>query len=147
MVSDINVFLNPAVWSTRSLCDQLDNCPEPQAGTDAHKYFCHSVFQSVYDTWASCGSASRQLTVGYWIFSRWCLQSEGNREAAVMTAGGELWVPEHFPWLKRKLCHWGSPTYECPGKSQGYSIREKLVSQGEFQVSLSGPRVGYKSTM
>ena len=22
---------------------------------------------------------------------------EGNREAAVMTAGGELWVPEKFP--------------------------------------------------
>ena len=105
----------------------------PRQGTDAHQYFCHSMVQSVYDTWVSCGSASRQLTVGYWIFSRWCLQSEGNREAVVMTAGGELWVPEHFPWLKRKLWRSGYPTCECPGKSQGYSTRETLVSQGEFQ--------------
>ena len=69
----------------------------PQAGTDAHLYFCQSIVHNVYDTWVSCGSASRQLTVGYLIFSRWCLQREGNREAVVMTAGGELWVPEQFP--------------------------------------------------
>ena len=74
----------------------------PRRGTDAHQHFCHSIVQNVYDTWVSCGSASRHLTVGYLIFSRWCLQSEGNREAVVTTAGGELWVPEHFPWLKKK---------------------------------------------
>ena len=119
----------------------------PQAGTDAHQYFCHSIVQSVYDTWVSCGSASRQLTVGCLIFSRWCLQSEGNREALVTTAGGELWVWEHFPWLKKKLWIWGSPTCECPGKSRGYPSRETLVSQGEFQISPSGPREGYSSTM
>ena len=84
----------------------------PRQGTDAHQYFCHSMVQSVYDTWVSCGSASRQLTVGLLIFSRWCLQSEGNREAAVTTAGGELWVPEYFPWLKRKLRIWWYPTWK-----------------------------------
>ena len=118
----------------------------PRWGTDAHQYFCHSIVQSVYDTWVSCGSASRQLTVGCLIFSRWCLQSEGNREALVTTAGGELWVPEHSPRLKRKLWIWGSPTCECPGKSRGYPSRETLVSQGEFQISPSGPREGYNST-
>ena len=50
--------------------------------------------------------------VGCLIFSRWYLQSEGNREAVVTTAGGELWVPEYFPWLKRKLWIWGSLTCE-----------------------------------
>ena len=84
----------------------------PRQGTDAHQYFCHSMVQSVYDTWVSWGSASRQLTVGHLIFSRWCLQSEGNREAAVTTAGGELWVPEQFPWLKRKLRSWWYPTWK-----------------------------------
>ena len=119
----------------------------PRWGTDTHQYFCHSIDQSVYDTWGSCGSVSRQLTVGCLIFSRWCLQSEGNREAVVTTAGGALWVPEHFPWLKRKLWIWGPPTCECPGKSQGYPTRERLVSQGEFLISPPGPRKGYNSTM
>ena len=68
----------------------------PQAGTDAHQYFCHSIVQSVYDTCVSCGSASRQLTMG-------CLISPDGAcrvretEAVVNTAGGVLWVPEHFP--------------------------------------------------
>ena len=105
----------------------------PQAGTDAHQYFCHSIVQSVYDTWVSCGSASRQLTVGCLIFSRWCLQSEGNREALVTTAGGELWVWEHFPWLKKKLWIWGSLTCKCSGKSPGYPSREHLSVRGNFR--------------
>ena len=33
-------------------------------GTDAHQYFYHSDVRSVYDTWGSCGSVNRQLTVG-----------------------------------------------------------------------------------
>ena len=65
----------------------------PQAGTDAHQYFCQSIVQSVYDIWVSCGSASRQL----WATIFFQMALEGNREAAVMTAGGELWVPEQFP--------------------------------------------------
>ena len=49
-----------------------------------------------------CGSPSRYMTVGYLIFSRLCLQSEGNREALVNSAGGELWVLEYVSWLKKK---------------------------------------------
>ena len=107
------------MWFSIQLSDLLSSyvttwtiVQNPQWWTDAHPYFWHSIIQSVYDTWVSYGWASRQLTVGCLIFSRWCLQSEGNREALVTTAGGELWVPEHFPWLKRKLWIWGSLTCE-----------------------------------
>ena len=111
-------------------------------GTDAHQYICHSIVQSVYNTWGSCGSLSRQFTVGCLIFSRWCLQ----RGCGEYCRWGAV-VPEHFPWLKRKPWIWGSPTCECPGKSPGYPSRETLVSQGEFQISPFGPREGYKGTM
>ena len=50
-----------------------------------------------------------------------------------MTAGSELWIPEYFPWLKRKLWHWGSPTCECPGESQGSPNEKHLSVRGNFR--------------
>ena len=72
--------------------------------------------------------------VGCLIFSRWCLQVEENREAVVTTAGGKLWVPEHFPWLKRKPWCWESPTCECHGKSQSTPQGKYLSVRGNFRL-------------
>ena len=111
-----------------------------------HTSFCHSIIWSAYHTWISCGSASKQLTVGYLVFSRWCLQSEGNRGCGEYCRWGAV-GSRTFPLIKKETPTWGSPTCESPGKSQGYPSRETLLSQGEFQISPSGPREGYNSTM
>ena len=113
---------------------------------DAHQYFCHSIDQSVYYTWSSCDSV-----VGSWLWAANFLQMVfaewGKQRGCGEYCRWGAVVPEHFPWLKRKLWIWGSPTCEYPGKSPGYPSRETLVSQGESQISPSGPRKGYKGTM
>ena len=96
------MFLNLVFWSTWCLCDQLDNYPDASGGGQMHTSIL--PFNCLECLWYMhfCGSPSRYMTVGYLIFSRLCLQSEGNREALVNSAGGELWVLEYVSWLKKK---------------------------------------------
>ena len=97
----------------------------PQWWTDAHQYSVIQLFRV---------SMIHGGPVGCLIFSRWCLQVEENREAVVTTAGGKLWVPEHFPWLKRKPWCWESPTCECHGKSQSTPQGKYLSVRGNFRL-------------
>ena len=118
----------------------------PRQWTDAHQYFCHSIVQSVYDTWVSCGSASRQLTVGCLIFSRWCLQNEGISEAVVTTAGGELWFQNISPDYKGNY-EFGDPQLWMSWKITRIPHKGNTCQSGGFQISLSEPREGFNSTM
>ena len=102
--------------------------------------------QSVYDTWVSCGSASRQLTVGCLIFSRWCLQIQGNREAVVTTAGGELWFQNISPDYKGNY-EFGDPQLWMSWKITRIPHKGNACQSGGFQISLSEPREGFNSTM
>ena len=108
----INVFLNPAFWSPQCLRDQLDNCPEASGGGQMHTsispiqlarvFIIHGVpvGQLVYSwLWAA---NFLHMVLAEWGKQRGC--GEYCRWGAV--------VPEHFPWLKRKLWGWGSPTCE-----------------------------------
>ena len=142
----INVVLNPAFWSTQCLCDQLDNCPEASGGDQMHTSI--SAIQLIR-VFIIHGVPVGQL-IGSWLgllnFFQMVLAEWGKQRGCGEYCICRAVVAEHFPWLKRKLWIWGSPTCEYPGKSPGYPSRETLVSQGEFQISPSGPREGYKGS-
>ena len=143
----INVFLNPAFWSTQCLRDQLDNCPEASGSGQMHTNI--SAIQLIR-VFIIHGVPVGQL-IGSWLgllnFFQMVLAEWGKQRGCGDYCRWGAVVSEHFPWLKKKLWSWGSPTCECPGKSQGYPTRETLVSQGEFQISPSRPRKGFNSTM
>ena len=143
----VNVFLNPAFWSPQCLRDQLDNCPESPGRGRMHTSISAILLIRVF---MIHGVPVGQLVgSSLWLlnFLQMMLADSGKQRGCGDYCRWGVVVPEHFPLLKRKLWRWGSPTCECPGKSPGYTSRETLVSQGEFQISLSGPREGYKGTM
>jgi len=138
----INEFLNPVFWSIQCLHDQLDNFPETSGSGQMHTsisaiqlirvFIIHGV--PVIQLVRSWLWAANFLKM---VFAEWGKQ----RGCGEYCRWGAV-VPEYFPWLKRKLWIWGSPTCEYPGKSPGYPSRETLVSQGGSQISPSGPRKG-----
>ena len=93
----INVFLNPAFWSTQCLRDQLDNCPEASGGAQMHTRI--SAIQLIR-VFIIHGVPVGQLVgsdYGLLNFLQMVLADEGNREAVENTAGGELWFQNISP--------------------------------------------------
>ena len=101
------VFHFPVFYESNFLIYSVSMWPgrelsrDPKRGSDAHQYFCHSVVWSVDDTWVSGASASRQLTLSQLIFSRWCLQSEGNRGCEEYCKWGVVGA-RTFPRVKKE---------------------------------------------
>ena len=129
----INVFLNPAFWSTQCLRDQLDNCPEASGGGQMHTSISAIQLARVF---IIHGVPVGQLVYSWlWAanFLHMVLAEWGKQRGCGEYCRWGVVVPEHFPWLKRKPWIWGSPTCECPGKSPGYPTRETLVSRGNFR--------------
>ena len=128
----INVFLNPAFWSTQCLCDQLDNCPEASGSGQTHTHI--SAIQLIR-VFIIHGVPVGQL-IGSWLgllnFFQMVLAEWGKQRGCGEYCRWGAVVPEHSPWLKRKPWIWGSPTCERPGKSPGYPSREILV-RGNFR--------------
>ena len=123
----------------------------PQAGTDAHVYFCHSIVQSVYDTWVSCGSASRQLTVGYLIFSPYGAFRVREQRGCADDCGWWAVGTRAFP-LKKGIYGFGDPQLEHVLDNHKDTPQEKHLSvRGNFRSVCpdqeKATRAAWKSVM
>ena len=100
----------------------------PRWGTDAHQYFCHSIVQSVYDTCVSCGSASRQLTMG-------CLISPDGACRVRETGSGEYcrWGSvgsRTFPLIKKETMNLGIPNLLMSWKITRVPLKQNACQSG-----------------